>query len=79
MSRENLVNNVSRRKLIDSCFAIVGLIIIFVAIFILLGLVLQILMEGLPRLTPQFFVSFPSRKAEQAAAQQVLALILDKK
>ena len=61
MSSENLVNvnNISRRKLIDSCFAILGLLIIFVAIFILLGLVLQILIEGLPRLTPQFFVSFP--------------------
>ncbi|MDJ0581163.1 phosphate ABC transporter permease PstA [Crocosphaera sp.] len=68
MSSENFVdiNNISKRKIIDNCFAILGLLIIFVAIFILLGLVLQILIEGLPRLTPQFFVSFPSRKAEQA-------------
>ncbi len=66
MLKEDLVNDVSKRKLIDSCFAIFGLLIIFVSIFILLGLVLQILIEGLPRLTPQFFTSFPSRKAEQA-------------
>ncbi|MGK7939415.1 MAG: phosphate ABC transporter permease PstA [Crocosphaera sp.] len=66
MSQENRAKDISRRKLIDSCFAMVGLLIIFVAIFILLGLTLQILIEGLPRLTPQFFISFPSRKPEQA-------------
>ncbi len=66
MSQENLVTEISKRKLIDRCFAIVSLLIIFVAIFILLALTLQILIEGLPRLTPQFFISFPSRKAEQA-------------
>ncbi|MDJ0598588.1 MAG: phosphate ABC transporter permease PstA [Crocosphaera sp.] len=66
MSQENLVKDISKRKLIDSCFAILGLLIIIVAIFILLGLVLQIFIEGLPRLTPQFFISFPSRKAGQA-------------
>ncbi|MGK7957031.1 MAG: phosphate ABC transporter, permease protein PstA, partial [Crocosphaera sp.] len=66
MSPENLVQDISKRKLINRCFAILGILIIFVAIFVLLGLVLQIFIEGLPRLTPQFFVSFPSRKAEQA-------------
>lgn len=66
MSQENLSREISRRKLIDRLFAIIGLLIIFVALFILCGLLLQIFIEGLPRLTPQFFVSFPSRKAEAA-------------
>ncbi|MEA5509761.1 phosphate ABC transporter permease PstA [Crocosphaera sp. UHCC 0190] len=59
-------SEISRRQLIDSLFAIFGLLIIFVATFILLGLILQIVIEGIPRLTPQFFTSFPSRKAENA-------------
>ncbi|MDJ0733841.1 MAG: phosphate ABC transporter permease PstA [Nostocaceae cyanobacterium] len=58
--------NVSVRKQIEAVFAIVGLSVILVAIFILLGLILQMFLEGTPRLTPQFFVSFPSRKAEAA-------------
>ncbi|MEA5532474.1 phosphate ABC transporter permease PstA [Crocosphaera sp. XPORK-15E] len=59
-------SEISRRKLIDSLFAILGLLMIFVATFILLGLILQIVIEGIPRLNPQFFTSFPSRKAENA-------------
>jgi phosphate transport system permease protein len=59
-------SDISRRKLIDSLFAILGLLIILVATFILLGLVLQIFSQGIPRLKPDFFISFPSRKAEEA-------------
>ncbi|NEP42706.1 MAG: phosphate ABC transporter permease PstA [Okeania sp. SIO2H7] len=63
---EQVKQNLSRRKLINAIFAIVGLLTILTAIFILLGLSLQMLIEGAPRLRPGFFLSFPSRKPEQA-------------
>lgn len=69
MSRENLEalrTNISRRKLFDGIFAIIGLVTISVAIIILLSLILQMVIEGVPRLTPQFFFSFPSSDSEQA-------------
>lgn len=66
MNQKLIAKQISRRKFVDSLFAILGLLVIFVAIFILCGLIIQIFLEGLPRLTPQFFLSFPSRKAEEA-------------
>jgi len=65
-SLENIRADISRRKLFDLIFIIVGLMVILVAILVLLGLTLQMAMEGVPRLTPEFFTSFPSRKPEQA-------------
>ncbi|NEP02347.1 MAG: phosphate ABC transporter permease PstA [Symploca sp. SIO2E9] len=38
----------------------------FVAVVVLLALTLQMVIEGAPRLTGQFFLNFPSRKPEQA-------------
>ncbi|HAC65321.1 MAG TPA: phosphate ABC transporter permease PtsA [Cyanothece sp. UBA12306] len=69
MLQDNLTTiraDISRRKLIDAIFIVIGLLIIFVAIFLLMALIIQMFIEGSSRLTPQFFTSFPSRKAEQA-------------
>lgn len=69
MSQANLKKiraNINRRKLINSIFAIAGIIIILVALTILLGLVIQMAIEGSERITPEFFTSFPSRKATRA-------------
>lgn len=65
-SLETIRADISRRKRFDLIFMIVGLMVIFVAILVLLGLTLQMAIEGAPRLTPEFFTSFPSRKPEQA-------------
>ncbi len=65
-SLEKLRENVRLRQRIDVIFAIVGLLIILLAISILLALALQLFVEGIPRLRPEFFTSFPSRKPEQA-------------
>ncbi|MEB3885309.1 phosphate ABC transporter permease PstA [Lyngbya sp. CCY1209] len=65
-SLETIRADISRRKMFDLIFMIVGLMVIFVAILVLLGLTLQMAIEGAPRLTPEFFTSFPSRKPEQA-------------
>lgn len=58
--------DISRRKLINSVFAIVGLLIILVATLILLALTIQMMIQGSSRLTPEFFLSFPSRRPEDA-------------
>ncbi len=58
--------DINRRKLINSAFALAGLVIIAGAIIVLLGLVLQMAIAGSERLTPEFFTSFPSRRAGRA-------------
>ncbi|MBR8828008.1 MAG: phosphate ABC transporter permease PstA [Gomphosphaeria aponina SAG 52.96 = DSM 107014] len=57
---------VQRRQLANGIFAMIGLLTILVALIILLGLTLQLLIQGAPRLSWDFFTSFPSRKPEQA-------------
>ena len=57
---------IARHKRWDIVFAIVGLICLMVGILTLLALFGQLVIQGLPRLTPDFFTSFPSRNAEEA-------------
>lgn len=69
MSRVDLQKiraDISRRKTINAIFAIIGIIVILVAVLTLLGLTLEMIIDGLPRLTPDFFTSFPSRRASRA-------------
>ncbi|PMB48450.1 phosphate ABC transporter, permease protein PstA [Fischerella thermalis CCMEE 5201] len=69
MSGENLQElraNISRRKLLDAIFAIIGLLTILVAIITLLALIIRLAVDGTPRLNWQFFTSFPGRKPEEA-------------
>ncbi|MCM2356984.1 MAG: phosphate ABC transporter permease PstA [Geobacteraceae bacterium] len=57
---------IARHKRWDIIFAIVGLVCLLVGILTLLALFGQLVAEGLPRLKPGFFISFPSRSAEEA-------------
>lgn len=57
LSQANLTamrQDISRRQLINGIFAVVGLLVIFISIFILMGLVIQMTLQGLPRITPSF-------------------------
>ena len=63
---DQLQQNVSRRKFISASFAILGLLVILVALIALLSLVLSLFVQGAPRLTWQFFTSFPSSDPLQA-------------
>lgn len=63
---EEIRAELSRRKQIDKIFAIVGFLVIAFSIFVLLGLTLQMAITGIPRISPDFFLSFPSRKPEEA-------------
>ncbi|HTL49893.1 MAG TPA: phosphate ABC transporter permease PstA [Steroidobacteraceae bacterium] len=58
--------DVSRRKLFDKLFVIVGLLIMFAALLVLVVLFLDLVHDGAPRLNLDFLGEFPSRKAERA-------------
>jgi phosphate transport system permease protein len=57
---------VSRRKLLDKLFVIVGLVILFAALAVLVVLFADLLRQGAPRLNLEFLSQFPSRKPERA-------------
>ncbi|GFE70494.1 phosphate ABC transporter permease PstA [Chroococcus sp. FPU101] len=63
---QTLRGEINQRKLINNLFAIVGLIVILVSVLILLALILQLAINGWSRITPEFFTSFPSRRASRA-------------
>jgi phosphate transport system permease protein len=57
---------IANHKLRDFGFAIVGLLFMLVAVLTMLAAFLSLLFDGWDRLRPEFFTSFPSRRAEQA-------------
>ncbi|HIK37836.1 MAG: phosphate ABC transporter permease PstA [Geminocystis sp.] len=63
---EDIKENIKRRQIASQIFAIVGLLLIFFALFTLLALTVKMFIDGLPRLSWKFFTSFPSRRAEEA-------------
>src|SRR3990167_3847378 len=63
---EDIRSLIARRKFFDGVFAVVGLLSLLVGLITLLALILDLAVDGVPRLSWQFFTSFPSRFAEQA-------------
>lgn len=63
---QQLRANIERRKLISGIFAIAGLLSILVGLIVILALVIQLAAAGVPRLSWQFFTSFPSSNPEEA-------------
>jgi len=57
---------IARHRHVEKAFTILGLLALLVGLMVLLGLFLQLAVTGAPRLTPEFFISFPSRIAEKA-------------
>ena len=58
--------DVSRRKIFDKIFVIVGMLIMFSALLVLVVLFVDLVHDGAPRLNWDFVTQFPSRKAERA-------------
>jgi phosphate transport system permease protein len=58
--------DVSRRKVLDKVFVVVGLLIMFAALLVLAVLFIDLVREGAPRLNLDFLTQFPSRRAERA-------------
>jgi phosphate transport system permease protein len=57
---------IRRHKYWDQIFAIIGLMAMLVGVLTLVALFVDLLMDGTPRMTWDFFTSFPSRRASQA-------------
>jgi phosphate transport system permease protein len=62
----DLHRNVSRRKLWSRAFAVVGLLATLVGLLTLAAMLYNLAIDGLPRLSLDFFLTFPSRFAAQA-------------
>ena len=57
---------VRRKRQGDLLFAAAGLLVLFVALLTLTALVVDLAIDGVPRLSWDFFTSFPSRRAARA-------------
>ncbi|MBD2203250.1 phosphate ABC transporter permease PstA [Calothrix sp. FACHB-1219] len=57
---------INRNKLSEYIFGIVGLLSMLVGIITLFALIFDLFSDGLPRLSWEFFTSFPSRRAANA-------------
>jgi phosphate transport system permease protein len=57
---------ISRARRVDLAFACAGLLVMVVAMVMLMALIVDLLIDGLPRLSWDFFTNFPSRRAARA-------------
>ena len=57
---------IQRHKRWDLMFATVGVLALMVGVLTFLVLFVGMVIDGLPRITPEFFTHFPSRRPEQA-------------
>jgi len=65
-SVEALRAGLTRRKLLDQVFVIVGLTVMLACLVLLAMLFMQLVRDGWPRFSLDFLTSFPSRRAERA-------------
>ncbi len=63
---ETIKTLIARHKAWDGLFAVIGLLALLVGLVTLLALMVDLALDGAPRLSWQFFTSFPSRFADQA-------------
>jgi phosphate transport system permease protein len=63
---ESLRALIRRHKRWDQLFALIGLLSLMVGVLTLAALFVNMLIDGAPRLSSEFFTSFPSRRAGQA-------------
>ncbi len=61
-----------KRQLKEWAFQLASLTAIMVAIVVLIALIADIMVDALPRLKPEFFTNFPSRRAAQAGIKSSL-------
>jgi phosphate transport system permease protein len=74
VSKKFTVNNpaadtkaiIRRHKLFDNLFAVLGVVALSIALITLSALVIKLGIDGIGRISPGFFTSFPSRFAEKA-------------
>jgi len=61
-----LREGLSRRKMLDQLFVIVGLVVMLACLAVLAVLFLDLIRDGAPRFSWDFFTNFASRRAERA-------------
>ena len=61
-----LNDRVTRRKFYDRAFVLLGILSLLIGIVTLLALLLDLAIDGVPRLSWQFLTSYPSRMPEKA-------------
>ncbi|HKR36760.1 MAG TPA: phosphate ABC transporter permease PstA [Steroidobacteraceae bacterium] len=66
LEQEALRRGLSRRKLLDQIFVLVGLIVMIACLAILAILFIDLVRDGSERFTWEFFTNFASRRAERA-------------
>lgn len=57
---------IARRKLFDRVFSVIGLVALSIGLLTLAALIIDLAIDGVPRLSWEFFTSFPSRFASKA-------------
>ncbi|MEO5702485.1 MAG: phosphate ABC transporter permease PstA [Gammaproteobacteria bacterium] len=57
---------IARQKTLDSMFVVLGLMAMLIALFTLSALIIDLAIDGVPRLSWHFFTNFPSRFAAKA-------------
>lgn len=66
LSPDALASNLNRRKVYDFLFALAGMLSLLFALITLLALVIDLAITGVPRLSVDFLLNFPSRFADRA-------------
>lgn len=61
-----------RRKIYEKTFIILSLFFLSIALLTLISLIVDVLIDGLPRLSLKFITSYPSRKPEEAGILSAL-------
>lgn len=65
-------SNISRRRMLGWILEMISLVAVLLAIAMLLTLLVQVFLDGLPYLRPQFFTQFPSRFPDKAGLRSAL-------
>lgn len=65
-ARDPILRDIQRRKFRDFLFSVAGLMSLLFALITLLALVVDLASTGVPRLSTEFFLNFPSRYADRA-------------
>jgi phosphate transport system permease protein len=63
---ESIREIIARHKRLDFVFGVVGLLALMIGVLTFTALFVDMAIDGVPRLNPEFFTSFPSRRASQA-------------
>lgn len=68
----NLPRLLRRRRIVDRCFFFLGALLVVLCMSVLVILVGDLVRDAMPRLRPDFFTNFPSRRPAEAGMKSAL-------